>query len=165
MSTGRASKASGFSRPRRNDACSDSSSFPHASSGNPEVSDELICPWLLRREDTVEFSNVRITYAKNVYFHKQVNPRGLSFHRSYSSIVRPILNLPLFLMTDSLQAFSVPWMASAKPAGDADLQDGVHRMQSILSSNGARKDLSHSRKSIAYQNANVQRGRREKARL
>jgi hypothetical protein len=30
------------SRLRGNDARSDSSSFPHASSGNPEVSDELI---------------------------------------------------------------------------------------------------------------------------
>jgi hypothetical protein len=55
ISVGRASKASGFpplpslaQALRGNDACSDSSSFPHASSGNPEVLDELICPRLLR---------------------------------------------------------------------------------------------------------------------
>jgi hypothetical protein len=34
---------------------SSGSSFPHASGGNPEVSDELICPWILRRYQTLGY--------------------------------------------------------------------------------------------------------------
>jgi hypothetical protein len=68
------------------------------------------------------------------------------------------------LASDSLRASSVPLMGSANATGDADLQHEVQKMQSILSSIDERRDLAHSRKSIAYQSSNIQRGRREKAR-